>query len=73
LAAKYLQDNGYEMLDRNWTFQKAKIDIIAKKENYLAIVEVKTRSSLDFWRSGGFCETKKNSITHKSSKCLHKR
>ncbi|MET0945038.1 MAG: YraN family protein, partial [Flavobacterium sp.] len=48
LAAKYLQENGYEILDRNWTFQKAEIDIIAQKDNYLAIVEVKTRSSLDF-------------------------
>jgi len=24
LAAKYLQENGYEILDRNWTFQKGR-------------------------------------------------
>jgi putative endonuclease len=48
LAADYLRDNGYTILDTNWTFQKAEIDIIAKFENTLAIVEVKTRSSLEF-------------------------
>jgi putative endonuclease len=48
LAVAFLQKNGYKILETNWTFQKAEIDIIAKKENILAIVEVKTRSSLDF-------------------------
>jgi len=48
LAVEFLQKNGYEILETNWTFQKAEVDIIAKKENTLAIVEVKTRSSLDF-------------------------
>jgi len=48
LAVEFLQKNGYEILETNWTFQKAEIDIIAQKENILAVVEVKTRSSLDF-------------------------
>jgi putative endonuclease len=48
LAVEYLQKNGYEILETNWIFQKAEIDIIAQKENILAIVEVKTRSSIDF-------------------------
>ena len=48
LAVEFLQKNGYKILETNWTFQKAEIDIIAKKGNILAIVEVKTRSSLDF-------------------------
>ena len=48
LAVEFLQKNGYAILETNWTFQKAEIDIIAKKENTLAIVEVKTRSSLEF-------------------------
>lgn len=48
LAVEFLRKNGYEILETNWTFQKAEIDIIAKKGNILAIVEVKTRSSLDF-------------------------
>lgn len=48
LAIEFLEKNGYEILETNWTFQKAEIDIIAKKENILAIIEVKTRSSIDF-------------------------
>jgi putative endonuclease len=48
LAVEFLQKNGYDILQTNWTFQKAEIDIIAQKDNVLAIVEVKTRSSVDF-------------------------
>ena len=59
LAVDFLQINGYEILETNWTFQKAEIDIIAKKENTLAIVEVKTRSSLDFGLPQDFVKPKK--------------
>jgi putative endonuclease len=48
LAVAFLQKNGYEILETNWTFQKAEIDIIAQQENTLVIVEVKTRSTIDF-------------------------
>lgn len=48
LAVEYLQKNGYEILETNWTFQKAEIDIIAQKETILAVIEVKTRSTVDF-------------------------
>ncbi|AWA29382.1 YraN family protein [Flavobacterium magnum] len=48
LAVAFLQKEGYDILETNWAFQKAEIDVIARKENTLAIVEVKTRSSLDF-------------------------
>lgn len=58
-AVQYLQDDGYEILDINWTFQKAEIDIIAQKDNYLVIVEVKTRSSLDFGDPQDFVNQKK--------------
>ena len=59
LAVEFLQKEGYEILDTNWTFQKAEIDIIAKKENTLAIVEVKTRSSLEFGLPQDFVKPKK--------------
>ena len=59
LAVEFLRENGYEILETNWTFQKAEIDIIAKKENTLAIVEVKTRSSLDFGLPQDFVKPKK--------------
>lgn len=47
LTEEYLLRNGYQILAKNWRYLKAEIDIIAKKENVLAIVEVKTRSSID--------------------------
>jgi putative endonuclease len=59
LAEEYLRENGYAILDSNWTFQKAEIDIIAMKENTLAIVEVKTRSSIDFGLPQDFVKPKK--------------
>jgi putative endonuclease len=59
MAVAYLQKNGYTILDTNWTFQKAEVDIIAQKENTLAIVEVKTRSSLTFGLPQDFVKPKK--------------
>lgn len=59
LAVEFLRKEGYKILNRNWTFQKAEIDIIAQKESILAIVEVKTRSSLDFGAPQDFVKPKK--------------
>jgi len=44
-AAEFLAKNGYEILERNYTFERAEIDIIAKKGIFLVIVEVKTRTT----------------------------
>ncbi len=44
LAARYLQRNGYEIVERNKSYPKVcEIDIIAKRKNKLYFVEVKTR------------------------------
>lgn len=48
LAAQYYQQNGYEILDRNWRFGRGEIDIICRNKEYLVIVEVKTRQAVDF-------------------------
>lgn len=44
-AVDFLVENGYEIKYKNYRHLKAEIDIIAQKENILAIVEVKSRSS----------------------------
>ena len=59
LAVEFLQKKGYDILETNWTFQKAEIDIIAQKENILAVVEVKTRSSIEFGLPQDFVKPKK--------------
>ncbi len=49
IAAHYLLRAGYEIIRRNYFFDKAEIDIIAQKEKgTIVIVEVKTRNS-DFF------------------------
>lgn len=48
LAVDYLLKNNYEVIERNYRFDKAEVDIIAKKNETLAIIEVKTRSTSDF-------------------------
>lgn len=59
LAVEFLLKNSYEILERNWVFQKAEVDIIARKGNFLAVVEVKTRSSIDFGLPQDFVKPKK--------------
>ncbi len=59
IAADFLQKSGYEILERNWVFQKAELDIIAQKGKVLAIVEVKTRTTADFGLPQDFVKGKK--------------
>lgn len=59
LAVEYLQKDNYLILQTNWVFQKAEIDILAQKGDILAVVEVKTRSSLDFGLPQDFVKPKK--------------
>ena len=45
LAARYLMEQGFAVLEYNWRSGKKEIDIIAKERNVLVFVEVKTRST----------------------------
>ncbi|WP_136034610.1 MULTISPECIES: YraN family protein [unclassified Microbacterium] len=47
-AAEYLRYRGYTILDRNWRCAQGEIDIVARRDGWLAIVEVKTRRSAAF-------------------------
>jgi putative endonuclease len=44
LAVTYLTAQGYEILERNWFHHHQELDIIAKKDRELIVVEVKSRS-----------------------------
>lgn len=59
LALEHLQKKGYVIREKNWYYQKAEVDLIAQKDNILAVVEVKTRSSTDFGNPQDFVNPKK--------------
>lgn len=48
LSEKYLEDKGYEILARNWVSGSNELDIVARKDNFIVVVEVKTRRSAFF-------------------------
>jgi putative endonuclease len=58
LAVDFLLKNGYDIMERNYRFQKSEIDIIARKKDILAVVEVKTRSTNDFGNPQDFVKPK---------------
>lgn len=58
LATAFLKDAGYKIVARNFRHQKAEVDIIARKESILAIIEVKTRSTPNFGNPQDFVKGK---------------
>lgn len=44
-AQSFLLQKGFKILKTNWRFGKEEIDIIAEKDDHLAIIEVKSRMS----------------------------
>jgi len=47
LASRYLEGLGYTILERNYRCPYGELDLIARKGDWLAFVEVRTRRSLD--------------------------
>jgi putative endonuclease len=48
VAAEYLADRGYEILERNVRNSEGELDIVAKLGDCIVFVEVKTRGSQNF-------------------------
>lgn len=47
-AAKYLEENGYKILERNFACKRGEIDIIALQNNQIIFIEIKTRTSIKY-------------------------
>lgn len=62
VAAQYLAQQGYLILARNYRYFKAEVDIIARQNDFLVIVEVKTRSYTAFGRPEEFVGEKKQAL-----------
>jgi putative endonuclease len=58
LAVDFLLKNRYKIVAQNYRFDKAEVDIIARKGDILAIIEVKTRSTVDFGNPQDFVKPK---------------
>lgn len=54
IAAKYLEEKGYKIIDRNFRTSYKELDIVAIYKNTLVFIEVKTRSTELF---GGAAES----------------
>lgn len=48
MAAKWLADHGYQLIDKNNSTKFGELDIIATKNNILVFVEVKFKQTEDF-------------------------
>jgi putative endonuclease len=59
LAIDFLIKNDYKILEKNYRYLKAEVDVIAQKGNVLAVVEVKTRSTDYFGNPEEFVNPKK--------------
>ncbi len=59
LAIAFLIKNGYKILEKNYRYLKAEVDIIAQKKGVLAAIEVKTRSTDYFGNPQDFVNPKK--------------
>jgi putative endonuclease len=63
IAANYLSDNSYEVIERNWRCGRLEVDIIARYNETLVIGEVKTRI-------GNFIEFPQESVDIRRQKRL---
>ena len=48
VAAQYLNDRGYQIVDRNWRCSTGEIDLVALHNGRYIFVEVKTRNGTGF-------------------------
>jgi putative endonuclease len=59
IAKDYLENLGYRILNMNWKYGRAEVDVIANQDGKLIFVEVKTRSSTNFGEPEDFVYSKK--------------
>ncbi len=48
LAREYLENKGYRILDTNYRCPQGEVDIVARQDDFLVFVEVRTRTSLNY-------------------------
>ena len=66
-ATRYLQEQGYEIMARNFRYSHAEIDLVAKKGKLLVFAEVKTRTNLSFGNPEEFVSFTKAKLVMKAA------
>ncbi|MGI6168876.1 MAG: YraN family protein [Christensenellales bacterium] len=69
-AAHYLEQNGYELVERNYRSVAGEIDIIARKGEKVVFVEVKARSSSRFGSPGEAVDARKQQRIRQAALCF---
>jgi len=62
LALAFLKEQGFSILETNWRYKKAEVDIIGMDGDILVFVEVKTRSTQLFGEPEEFIDSKKQAL-----------
>ena len=57
-AARFLVQKNYNILEKNYRYRKAEVDLIVQKNNTLIAVEIKTRSTAFFGNPALFLKPK---------------
>jgi putative endonuclease len=72
-AAKYLEQKGYEIIERNYRSQQGEIDLIAREAGFLVFVEVKSYSFRSLGSpAGAVRKSKRESIVHAAQTYIYK-
>jgi putative endonuclease len=67
IAAAYLESKGWVVLDQNYFFERAEVDIVAYDQKYIVFVEVKARSNTYFGYPEEYIDETKVSNIHKAA------
>lgn len=70
LARQYLTQSDFQILETNWRWQKAEIDIIALQDQTIIFVEVKTRRSERFGQPSEFVSVKKQDLMKEAAEAF---
>lgn len=60
LAANYLKNKGWDILEMNYRYSRSEIDLIASKNSLLIFVEVKARTNTTYGLPEDFVDEKKD-------------
>lgn len=67
VAAAYLESKGLIILDRNYFFEKAEVDIVAFDQQQIIFVEVKSRAGTFFGRPEEYVTPQKEKLIKKAA------